>query len=61
MGVFWDRIEGLVEFFLPRLWKGEYLMGSVDGPAEYCIGGTPACAAFLQLLDRNWIKAVPIC
>ena len=61
MGVFWDCIEGLVEFFHPRLWKGEYLLGGVYGLAEYCLGGTPACVSFLQRLDINWIKAVPIC
>ena len=41
MGIFWDCVEGLVEFILPRWWEGEYLLGGVDGPAEYYLGGTP--------------------
>ena len=42
------------------MWEGEYLPGSVDGPSKYCLNGTPAGVALLQLLGRNWVEAVPI-
>ena len=60
MDFFWDHVEGIIEFFIPRLWKGEYLLSSVGVPAEYWLGGTLACVTFIQILYRNWIEAVPI-